>query len=111
MGGIESQKGDGKAEQAQETPDTLTLEQKGKGAIIKHLPYVHLPYAQYWKEAVVGGKGPRLWGLEVLSCSSAFALASSMTLDRLLNISGPLACKVSWLDQVIQDVSFCPDNL
>lgn len=82
---------------------------KGEAAITKHLPYVQA-HAWYWKEAVVEGKELRLWGLEVLSCSSAFALTSSVMLGRLLNISGPLACQVSRLDQVIQDVRFCPDN-
>ena len=63
-----------------------------------------------WKEAVTEGKELRLQDQEVLSHGSAFALPSSVILGRLLNISGPLACQVRGLDQVIQDVGFCPDS-
>jgi hypothetical protein len=49
---------------------------------------------------------------EALSCTSAFALTSSVLLGRLLNISGPLAgLPVREQGQVIQDVQFCPDSL
>lgn len=111
--GLSHRKGMVKQRRPREQQMSSHWSREGETTVTKHLPSMQT-HARYWqtrKEAVLEGKELRLRGQEFLSCASAFAITSSVTSGRLLNVSGRLACQVRESDQVTQDVCFCPDSL